>query len=86
MKVFVCSANVFSRDTTFTYFTHDNAGESRFQFFKEVVAFHPIGKLLAAQDWDVSKAGGHFALALFTFLYVDIIDCTVRSLKRAVYL
>ena len=47
-----------------------------FDFFKQVVGFHPIQHTLAAQDWDLSAAGGHFALALFTFLYVDIVDCT----------
>ncbi len=27
-------------------------------------------------NWHVSTDPGHFALALFTFLYVDIVDCT----------
>ncbi|EXJ64421.1 hypothetical protein A1O7_00757 [Cladophialophora yegresii CBS 114405] len=31
---------------------------------------------LGAQDWDVSAAGPKLALALFTFLSVDILDCT----------
>jgi adenine/guanine/hypoxanthine permease len=35
------------------------------------------------QDWNVSKAGGQFALALFTFLYVDIIDCTATLYSMA---
>jgi adenine/guanine/hypoxanthine permease len=36
------------------------------------------------QDWDVTAAGRHFALALFTFLYVDIIDAsaTLYSMAR----
>ena len=41
-----------------------------------MVAFHPIQKVLAVQDWDLSGAGRQFALALATFLYVDILDCT----------
>jgi len=41
-----------------------------------VVAFHPIEKVLAAQNWDLSGVGHQFAIALFTFLYVDILDCT----------
>lgn len=36
-----------------------------------------------AQDWDVSAAGGHFILALFTFLYVDIIDATATLYSMA---
>jgi AGZA family xanthine/uracil permease-like MFS transporter len=52
-------------------------------FFKQVVAFHPIESILAAQDWNVTAVGRHFALALFTFLYVDIIDCTATLYSMA---
>jgi AGZA family xanthine/uracil permease-like MFS transporter len=54
-----------------------------FAYFKQVIAFHPIEHTLAAQDWDVGKAGGHFALALFTFLYVDIVDATATLYSMA---
>jgi AGZA family xanthine/uracil permease-like MFS transporter len=55
-----------------------------FDFFKQVVAFHPIQHTLAAQDWNISGAsGGHFALALFTFLYVDIVDSTATLYSMA---
>jgi AGZA family xanthine/uracil permease-like MFS transporter len=54
-----------------------------FDFFKKVVAFHPIKHTLAAQDWNITAAGGHFALALFTFLYVDIIDATATLYSMA---
>src|SRR5438045_8593599 len=64
------------RPTTFTYFSYDAQGTARFDFFKKVVAFHPIGNTLAAKDWDVTNDGGTFALAIFTFLYVDIIYCS----------
>ncbi len=55
-----------------------------FAFFKKIVAFQPIHHLLAANDWDITHAGRHFALALFTFLYVDIIDAsaTLYSMAR----
>jgi AGZA family xanthine/uracil permease-like MFS transporter len=70
------------RNTSFTYFPHTADGDSRFEFFRHVIAFHPISKL-APQDWDLKAAGGHFALALFTFLYVDIIDCTATLYSMA---
>lgn len=73
------------RDTPFTYFTRDKAGNELFDFFKQVVAFHPIKSTLVAQDWNISGAGRHFALALFTFLYVDIIDCTATLYSMARY-
>jgi AGZA family xanthine/uracil permease-like MFS transporter len=54
-----------------------------FAYFKQIIAFHPIEHTLAAQDWDIGKAGGHFALALFTFLYVDIVDATATLYSMA---
>jgi len=48
-----------------------------FDFFKQVAFFHLIQYTLVAQDWNLfSVSGSHFALILFTFLYVDIIDFT----------
>jgi AGZA family xanthine/uracil permease-like MFS transporter len=41
-----------------------------------VVTFHPIQRVLAVQDWNISEHGGSFAIAFITFLYVDILDCT----------
>ena len=64
------------RCTSFTYFPHTTAGDESFDFFKRVVYFHPIKDILTAQDWNISGKGGNFAVALITFLYVDILDCT----------
>lgn len=63
------------RPTPVTYFPHTPLGDSAFDFFKKVVTFHPIEKILAVQKWDVSEYGGQFGLAFITFLYVDILDC-----------
>ena len=64
------------RNTAVTYFPHNQDGDARFDFFKQVISFHPIGKTLNALEWNVGAHGSQFALALFTFLYVDIIDAT----------
>lgn len=64
------------RNTAVTYFTHDTIGNDNFNFFKKVVTFHSIKETLVAQTWDISGASGQFGLALITFLYVDILDCT----------
>ncbi|KAF1994617.1 hypothetical protein P154DRAFT_475754 [Amniculicola lignicola CBS 123094] len=71
------------RSTSFTYFPRNAMGDDRFEFFKKVANFHPIDKTLNVLDWDISKAPSHFALALFTFLYVDIIDCTATLYSMA---
>lgn len=71
------------RPTSFTYFPYTPEGASRFNFFKKVVSFHPINSTLNALDWNVSAAPGHFILALFTFLYVDIVDCTATLYSMA---
>lgn len=64
------------RGTPVTHFPYTDLGDNMFDFFKQVVAFHPIGEVLAVQRWDVSEYGGQFGLAFITFLYVDILDCT----------
>ena len=72
----IVSITAWPRSTSFTYFPDTQDGTDRFNFFKKVVHFHPIENVLAAQDWNIAGAGSKFALALFTFLYVDILDAT----------
>ncbi|KAI9675042.1 MAG: hypothetical protein M1817_001448 [Caeruleum heppii] len=72
----VVSIISWPRTTSFTFFPYTIEGDSRFDFFKKVATFHPISDTLNVLDWDLGKAGPQFALALFTFLYVDILDCT----------
>jgi AGZA family xanthine/uracil permease-like MFS transporter len=72
----IVSIMSWPRGTNFTNFPYTADGQERFDFFKKVVGFHPIQNTLAAAQWDISAAGPKFALALFTFLYVDILDST----------
>lgn len=67
------------RSTDVTYFPHTQTGDSAFNFFKQVVTFHPIRKILAVQEWDVSAHAGQWGLAFITFLYVDILDCKLHT-------
>lgn len=64
------------RDTPVTYFPYTELGDDSFNFFKQVVTFHPIKRILAVQDWSIGDNGGQFGLAFITFLYVDILDTT----------
>jgi AGZA family xanthine/uracil permease-like MFS transporter len=64
------------RSTPVTYFPHTPLGDSMFDFFKQVVTFHPIQRTLNVLRFDISDYGGQFGLAFITFLYVDILDCT----------
>ncbi|KAK3175789.1 hypothetical protein K4F52_010000 [Lecanicillium sp. MT-2017a] len=76
MGIALVSVISWPRGTTVTYFPDTDEGNSRFEFFKQVVAWHPLTKVVNQLDWDIKAGGSHFALALFTFLYVDIIDAT----------
>jgi AGZA family xanthine/uracil permease-like MFS transporter len=61
------------RGTTVTYFSDDFLGNSRFEYFKEVVAVESLSKIIG--KWDFTEAkGGDFVTALFTLLYVDFFD------------
>ncbi|KAK5995875.1 Putative xanthine/uracil permease [Cladobotryum mycophilum] len=65
------------RHTSVTYFPDTPEGDSRFNFFKQIVTWHPLTKTLNQLDWTLETSStSHFILALFTFLYVDIIDAT----------
>ncbi|KAG0237903.1 permease family-domain-containing protein [Mortierella sp. GBAus27b] len=69
------------RNTSVTYFPYDPMGESRFNYFKQVVSFHTIEKTWAAMDFELNT--GEFWLALITFLYVDILDTTGTMFSMA---
>ncbi|KAK5656558.1 hypothetical protein OQA88_4537 [Cercophora sp. LCS_1] len=73
------------RPTPVTYFPYTPVGDDNFDFFKKVVTFHPIGKTLNVQEWSIGEYGGQFGLALVTFLYVDILDCTGTLYSMARY-
>lgn len=64
------------RGTPVSYFPYTELGDSNFNFFKKVVDFHQIGSTLNVLNFNLSGVGGQFGLALITFLYVDILDCT----------
>lgn len=76
MGIILVSIISWPRGTPVTNFPDTPLGDSNFDFFKQVVTFHPITRTLAVQQWDISGYGSQFALALITFLYVDILDCT----------
>lgn len=73
------------RTTDVTYFPYTATGDDNFNFFKQVVTFHPISQTLNVQNWSISGYGGQFGLALITFLYVDILDCTGTLYSMAKY-
>lgn len=73
------------RTTPVTYFPYTDVGNDNFDFFKKVVDFHEISKVLNVQEWSIGQYGGQFGLALITFLYVDILDCTGTLYSMAQY-
>ncbi|KAF9294015.1 hypothetical protein BGZ74_011455 [Mortierella antarctica] len=69
------------RNTEVTYFPHDPTGDSRFDYFRQVVSFHTIQKTLGVMHFDLGS--GEFWLSLITFLYVDILDTTGTMFSMA---
>lgn len=57
-------------------------GAFRMQVFKQVVAAPSLSATALAWDWS-AIGGGHFWLVLFTFLYIDLLDCTGILLAMA---
>ncbi|ODA84149.1 hypothetical protein RJ55_02667 [Drechmeria coniospora] len=81
--VILVSVISWPRGTSVTYFPDTPIGDSSFAFFKKVVDFHPIEKILNVQQWNIKDHGAQFGLALITFLYVDILDCTATLYSMA---
>jgi adenine/guanine/hypoxanthine permease len=74
--IILVSVISWPRSTEVTNFPYDPVGDDAFNFFRKVVDFHQMTKVLNVQQWDVSGYGSQFGLALITFLYVDILDAT----------
>jgi len=83
--IILVSVISWPRSTELTYFPDTPSGDSNFNFFKKVVDFHQIEHTLNVQEWSVGQYGGQFGLALITFLYVDILDCTGTLYSMANY-
>ncbi|KAF1930695.1 purine transporter [Didymella exigua CBS 183.55] len=81
--ILIVSITAWPRGTDVTYFPNDQIGDERWEYFKRVAYFHPINHTLNTLDWNIRQHTSHFVLALFTFLYVDIIDCTATLYSMA---
>jgi len=57
-------------------------GAYRMDVFSEVVAAPSISSTGLAWDWS-AVTSGHFWVVLFTFLYIDLLDCTGILLSMA---
>lgn len=62
------------RNTAITYFPDTTLGDARFDYFKQVISIEPLDNVFAPYTSDLSDVG----VALFTFLYVDFLDTSVR--------
>jgi hypothetical protein len=71
--VFVTVLSWF-RGTSITYFSDDDAGDARFDYFKQIVAVEGFDKTFAPFTKELNSVG----VALITFLYVDFLDTSVR--------
>ncbi|KZM24417.1 uncharacterized protein EKO05_0001561 [Ascochyta rabiei] len=81
--ILIVSITAWPRGTEVTFFPYNKIGDDRWDYFKKVAYFHPINHTLNTLDWDMSQHTSQFVLALFTFLYVDIIDCTATLYSMA---
>lgn len=74
LGILLVSIISWPRTTPVTYFPYTELGTSKFDFFKQVVTFHPIQHTLLAQDWNLAGKGGEFGLAFITFLVCHTIS------------
>ncbi|KIK95712.1 hypothetical protein PAXRUDRAFT_140080 [Paxillus rubicundulus Ve08.2h10] len=72
--IFITSIISWPRNTAITYFPYTDSGDQLFDFFKQVVTWHPLQHVGNVLDYNYGK--GKVWYALVTFLYVDILDTT----------
>lgn len=51
------------RGTDVTYFPYTPVGDNNFEFFRKVVDFHPIRRVLNVQEWSVAQYSGQFGVS-----------------------
>ncbi|KAH7876622.1 permease family-domain-containing protein [Lentinula edodes] len=78
--IFLVSIISWPRPTAVTYFPHTDAGDALFDFFKQVVTFHPLHKVGNVINYNYRNPRVWYALV--TFLYVDILGTTLYSMAK----
>jgi adenine/guanine/hypoxanthine permease len=68
------------RGTAITYFPDTPAGDARFEYFKQIVSVETLDLVVAQYTSDLGRVG----VAMFTFLYVDFLDTSVRTRLRLI--
>ncbi|KAF9574295.1 hypothetical protein EC968_007064 [Mortierella alpina] len=69
------------RGTPFTYFPYTPEGNHAFEYFKQIVSFHPIQSIFWKMDFQLGSS--EVWVALLTFLYVDLLDTTATMYSMA---
>jgi adenine/guanine/hypoxanthine permease len=72
--IFLTSIISWPRGTAVTVFPYTDEGNAAFDFFKEIVTYHPIKHIGNTIDYHYRNSRVWYALA--TMLYVDILDTT----------
>ncbi|KAF8309293.1 xanthine/uracil permease, partial [Clavulina sp. PMI_390] len=72
--IFLVSVCSWPRNSPVTVFPDTTAGNSSYDYFKQVVGFYPLRKVGAAVDFNYKNP--RVWQALVTFLYVDLFDTT----------
>ncbi|KAG0199769.1 hypothetical protein BGX28_007009 [Mortierella sp. GBA30] len=62
------------RGTPFTYFPDTPVGNEMFEYFKQIVNFHPVQSIVGKMNFQLHRS--EVWIALITLLYVDVLDCT----------
>ncbi|TIB38427.1 hypothetical protein E3P86_01634 [Wallemia ichthyophaga] len=74
LGIILVSIISWPRPTPVTYFPYTDEGQSRFDFFKQVVTYRSIKQSAGVLNFDYGD--GHTWIALISFLYVDLLDAT----------
>ena len=86
ITIFLVTFISWFRNTSFTYFGDSDDGNERYDYFKQVVNIHSFDKTPFALFNDIDLSNGDIWIALFTFLYVDMLDTAGTLFSMAEYM
>mgnify|MGYP006087037783 CR=1 FL=1 len=85
ITILLITVTSWLRNTDFTYFPETVLGETRYEYFKNIVDFHVMDKTPFVLFNGIDLASNEIWVALVTFLYVDMLDTAGTLFSMAEY-
>jgi AGZA family xanthine/uracil permease-like MFS transporter len=83
--ILLITITAWFRNTDITYFPNSVLGDTRYEYFSEIVDLHTMKKTAFALFENIDFTGSKIWVSLLTFLYVDMLDTAGTLFSMAEY-